>query len=78
MYEIVKKGKSMKRLYEEIIHKHLTQYSEMLFLMGPRQVGKTTTSIKTSEEEDPYYYFNWDVDEDRFLILEGTKAIGQK
>lgn len=67
----------MKRLYEEIIHKHLMKYSEMLFLMGPRQVGKTTTSIKASKEEDPYFYFNWDIDEDRSLILEGTKAITQ-
>ena len=67
----------MKRLYEEIIHKHLMNYSEMLFLMGPRQVGKTTTSIKTSEEEDPYYYLNWDVDDDRILILNGTRAIAQ-
>ena len=39
----------MKRIYQYVIEEHLTSYDQMIFLAGPRQVGKTTiaTSIKT-------------------------------
>lgn len=58
----------MKRYCEPYIHQDLTK--KMVFLAGPRQVGKTTLSKnllvgdwKTGQ------YFNWDVDEDRRAIL---------
>lgn len=67
----------MKRIYEEVVKHHLKKYSQMLFLMGPRQVGKTTTSIETGEEIDHLHYFNWDDDEDRKKILEGAQSLAR-
>ena len=46
----------MKRLYDEIIREHYEKYTEMLFLVGPRQVGKTTSSVVTGEGQDHLYY----------------------
>jgi predicted AAA+ superfamily ATPase len=36
----------MKRFYESIIEDHFLHYDKMLFLAGPRQVGKTTIAKK--------------------------------
>ena len=33
---------NVKRLYENIIGEHLGMFRQMVFLSGPRQVGKTT------------------------------------
>lgn len=50
----------------------------MLFLMGPRQVGKTTLSLHLKEQlEGELYYLNWDNLEHRELILQGPGAIAQ-
>ena len=49
----------MKRVYELILSQHLDRYRQMVFLSGPRQVGKTTTSLEASEEKPLHYYFNW-------------------
>ena len=43
---------------------------KMVFLGGPRQVGKTTLSKNIiSSQIKPGQYFNWDVDEDRKAVL---------
>lgn len=34
----------MDRIYTDIILQHLEKYQQMVFLAGPRQVGKTTIS----------------------------------
>src|SRR5258708_278097 len=47
----------------------------MLFVMGPRQVGKTTTSLAVKNDWGRGYYFNWDQLADRKLIVEGSQAI---
>lgn len=65
----------MKRLYEEVIDEHFSDNRQMLFLVGPRQVGKTTTSLDVSEEHRNWFYLNWDVKEDRELIIQGAHAI---
>lgn len=31
----------MQRIYQAIIQEHISSYQQMLFLSGPRQVGKT-------------------------------------
>src|SRR3989344_1342709 len=49
----------------------------MLFLMGPRQVGKTTTSLEASTLLSQHYYFNWDNQAHRLLIVEGPDAIAK-
>jgi uncharacterized protein len=50
---------------------------KMVFLGGPRQVGKTTLSKHILEEYFPKKgrYFNWDFDEDRKNILEKKWSI---
>ena len=47
--------------------------SKMVFLGGPRQVGKTTFAkdlLRNSSDDNPAY-FNWDSIEDRNLLLKG-------
>ncbi len=61
----------MKRLYEQIIKAHFAHNRQMLFLMGPRQVGKTTTARQSAES----IYLNWDNSDDRMRILAGPTAI---
>lgn len=58
----------MKRYCEEFIFKDLQK--KMVFLGGPRQVGKTTLS-KALEQDyaSPCQYFNWDNDDDRKALL---------
>ncbi len=67
----------MKRAYEGVIEEHLLQNRQMLFLMGPRQVGKTTTSLEASSLSSQHYYFNWDDQTHRLLIIEGQGAIAK-
>ena len=40
---------------------------KMIFLAGPRQVGKTTLALSLYKKSD---YLNWDIDEDRMRILD--------
>ena len=68
----------MKRIYEILLKRHLAKHRQMIFLSGPRQVGKTTTSIKASSEFPIYYYFNWDNESDRRLFLQGPAAMAEK
>ena len=67
----------MKRTYEILLEEHLAQYRQMIFLTGPRQVGKTTTSLEASLESPIHYYFNWDNDDHRALIIEGPAAVAK-
>ena len=67
----------MKRVYEILLEEHLKDLRQMVFLSGPRQVGKTTTSQEASLESPRHYYFNWDNEDDRALIIEGPKAIAR-
>lgn len=48
----------------------------MLFFMGPRQVGKTTTCRALGSQFSHYFYFTWDSVSDRDAILSGPDAIG--
>lgn len=67
----------MKRSYLSVVKQHLNQYSQMVFLSGPRQVGKTTLS-KASVEEFESLYLNWDSLQDRALFLSGMDKIYDK
>lgn len=64
-------AKRIKRLYEQVIKEHFAQNRQMLFLMGPRQVGKTTIA----RQEGEAVYLNWDNADDRQRILAGPAAI---
>lgn len=68
----------MKRIYHEVIAHHLDTLRQMVFLMGPRQVGKTTLSMSFLENKDNGHYFNWDRLDHRLLFLEGPEATAKQ
>ena len=43
---------------------------KMVFIGGPRQVGKTTLARHLLDEAGPGRYFNWDYDDDRRALLQ--------
>lgn len=50
----------------------------MLFLMGPRQVGKTTLCLHIRDSLDAdFFYLNWDNLDDREVILRGPRALAE-
>lgn len=69
---------SMKRLYENLIIGHLSKLRQMAFLMGPRQVGKTTLSLNVAKNWDQQFYFNWDNPAERLLFIDGPSAIASQ
>jgi len=66
----------MKRVYEVLIADHLSSLRQMVFLMGPRQVGKTTLALSTQWPKQ--FYLNWDHATDRLLFIEGAHAIARQ
>ncbi len=65
----------MKRIYERILKDHFKNNNQMAFVVGPRQVGKTTTS---GQLRKGHHYFNWDNLDDREIILKGPKNIADE
>src|ERR1035437_5216403 len=59
-----------KRLYDTLISEHLGSLRQMLFVSGPRQVGKTTTCRNHST-----LYLNWDDEDQRRVISAGPAAV---
>src|ERR1700722_14527026 len=68
----------MRRIYQQIVTTHLSKLRQMVFLMGPRQVGKTTVSLDAASEYKRHFYFNWDNPVERLLFLEGPAAIAKQ
>lgn len=68
----------MRRIYQELLSAHLSKLRQMIFLMGPRQVGKTTLSLEVAKESLHHFYFNWDNPAERLLFLKGSEAIAQQ
>lgn len=68
----------MKRVYHDLIANHLEHLRQMVFLMGPRQVGKTTLSISFLEKSENGHYFNWDRLDHRLLFLDGPQALAKQ
>jgi len=59
-----------KRYLEPVIQNHLAKYRQMAFLMGPRQVGKTTLALSLlSSPQESVNYFNWDNPLHRKILL---------
>lgn len=67
--------RQLDRIYTAVLEEHLVENRQMLFLVGPRQVGKTTTSLDVADSNKHHFYFNWDVQTDRLKIVEGPDAI---
>ncbi len=63
-------GMNIERMYEKIVRAHLGKYRQMVFLSGPRQVGKTTLARMFATN-----YFDWDNVNSRALILKGPDAV---
>lgn len=62
------------RIYLEVIRDHFARNRQMLFFSGPRQVGKTTSSLNAVS---PERYLNWDNEEHRALILAGPLTVAR-
>lgn len=71
-------GVGMKRIYEEVIADHFRENRQMLFLMGPRQVGKTTLSFNLREDQERIIYYTWDSVAQREAILDGPDRIAEE
>ncbi|HLB56875.1 MAG TPA: ATP-binding protein [Coxiellaceae bacterium] len=65
----------MQRLYEQVILTHFQHHEQMLFLAGPRQVGKTTVALTLQKHFTQHCYLNFDIETDRMIILRGVPAI---
>jgi hypothetical protein len=64
----------MERLYQNILGNHFSQNRQMIFLTGPRQVGKTTVAKMLTT---PGAYFNWDNINNRRRIIDGPETIAR-
>jgi predicted AAA+ superfamily ATPase len=62
----------LNRAYNSLINEHFNEYRQMVFISGPRQVGKTTISKISSKK---VIYFNWDNQEHRLLIRSGPNNL---
>ena len=61
------------RLYKTMADSHLKSYRQMVFLSGPRQVGKTTIGESLGD-----LYLSWDDSDARRIIQEGQRAVFDK
>lgn len=64
----------IKRIYTSAIEEHFRNNQQMIFLSGPRQVGKTTVSLMAGEFTSQFAYLNWDNLDHRKIILEGVES----
>lgn len=67
----------MKRIYQQLIAAHLSKLRQMVFLMGPRQVGKTTLSRESTTGLNALY-LSWDNPTDRLLFIKGPEAVAKQ
>ena len=65
--------KTRKRLYDTLLKEHLASNRQMVFVSGPRQVGKTTTCRNHADS-----YANWDNIDDREQILAGPAKLVER
>ncbi len=65
----------MERIYMSTVNDHFKQYRQMVFLSGPRQVGKTF--ISKSLDSEQMIYTNWDNQNDRLNITGGPELFAE-
>ena len=63
----------MDRSYSLIIKEHFKHYRQMVFIAGPRQVGKTTLCQGIGTD-----YINWDNQRHRQLIIKGPESVANE
>ncbi len=62
------------RWYTDVLDRHLREDRQMVFLTGPRQVGKTTTARAAG---GVHRYLNWDRQSDRRAIVGGPDIVAE-
>lgn len=65
------------RIYTKVALQHFSEMNKMLFLEGPRQVGKTTIAAALQPHFQDYHYLNWDISGDQAIILSGADAVAE-
>lgn len=68
----------MERVLQGELVRHFRNYRQMVFLSGPRQVGKTTVAKALGDEFAQGAYFNWDDQVHRETIIQGPLAIANQ
>lgn len=68
----------MERNYTKLFLDHFAEHRQMVFVMGPRQSGKTTVAQDIIDQSREATYLSWDNTDDRGLILQGTNAIADR
>ena len=64
----------LKRIYEKALREHRREHRQMAFVVGPRQVGKTTSCHNADPKAN---YYTWDNQSDRLLITQGPDAVAE-
>lgn len=64
-------------MLSDTIVSHIDAYRQMVFLSGPRQVGKTTAIRQILSQFDNTIYLDWDNFTDRRSILEGSDSLSE-
>ena len=67
----------MERTYQRVVREHFARHRQMVFVTGPRQVGKTHLSLAVEAAADRRY-LSWDSFEDRDLMLAGPRAVAEE
>lgn len=68
-----KMEKDYPRIYGTVMEVHLKDYRQMVFISGPRQVGKTTISESLAS-----VYLSWDDEDVRKAIQSGQRTLAAK
>ena len=68
-----KMEKNYPRIYGTMMEAHLRDYRQMVFISGPRQVGKTTISESLAS-----VYLSWDDEDVRKAIQSGQRTLAAK
>lgn len=68
-------SRSVTRTLEAVLGQHLAAERQMAFVVGPRQVGKTTVCREFARDG---CYLNWDDDDDRVVITQGVAAVAER
>lgn len=62
-----------RRVYQAVVEDHLAQHRQMIFVSGPRQVGKTTICRGRAD-----LYLDWDNEDHRAVVLAGPAAVAHR
>lgn len=65
----------MYRVYENVIYSNLKNFNQMAFIVGPRQVGKTTIAKQLQLHFKDSLYLNFDSLQDRQMIVSGQSFV---